>query len=431
MGRERLHRAGHRLDAAERAGDRALLVVDLEGRQRRDRRQVVRRPVVELNTVGEMDDLVAADDLDRLEPAAGHERRRLGAAVDDGLHLDGVGAVQELAERDHDGIELPGAQDDVDAFVGFHARPGYDGPCRTFVRRRVRAAGRCQSASMRVLVVEDGPGRAAQLAASLDAAAPGEFELVAHGTLTEMAALLLGIDRPPLDCIVLVLDGPDLQALMRLRTAALAAPVVVRGGGDDAFALRCVEGGAQDHVAADADGQAIARALRHAVERRRRENAVLHQALHDPLTALPNRTLFFDRLNQALSRLERTQTKLAVLFLDLDAFKQVNDERGHAAGDALLHDVAVRLVHALRGGDTAARIGGDEFVVLCEDIASAAEALAVGERLLAELPTPASMGVALCEHGTVAADELVRRADEAMYRMKRRGGGAAMLADDA
>jgi diguanylate cyclase (GGDEF)-like protein len=283
---------------------------------------------------------------------------------------------------------------------------------------------------MKVLVVEDGPGRAALLAEQLDAAAPGDFELVGAGTLTEIAALLLGIDRPAVDCIVLTLADPDLQALTRLRTAALATPVVVWGGGDDVFALACVQAGAQDHVDPGADGPALARALRHAVERRRRENAVLHQALHDPLTALPNRTLFFDRLHQALGRLDRTQTALAVLFLDLDRFKEVNDTRGHAAGDALLHDVAVRLVQALRGGDTAARIGGDEFVVLGEDVSGPEEACALGERLLAELPTRASMGIALATSPDVDAEALVRQADAAMYRVKRRGGGGVELAGD-
>ena len=280
---------------------------------------------------------------------------------------------------------------------------------------------------MKVLVVEDGTGRAAQLAELLAAAAPGEFAVVGSGTLSEVAALLLGIDRPELDVIVLALAAPDLQALARLRTAALATPIVVWGGGDDAFALAIVQAGAQDHVAADADGITHARALRHAVERRRRENAVLHQALHDPLTALPNRTLFFDRLHQSLSRLERTQTALAVLFLDLDRFKEVNDQHGHAAGDALLHDVAVRLVQALRGGDTAARIGGDEFVVLAEDISGPAEAIALGQRLLAELPTPASMGIAMATSADADADALVREADAAMYRVKRRGGGDVVL----
>ena len=280
---------------------------------------------------------------------------------------------------------------------------------------------------MKVLVVEDDPGRASQLAEQLESASPGEFELAGGGSLTETAALLLGIDRPAVDCIVLALTRPDLLALARLRTAALATPVVVWGGGDDAFALACVEAGAQDHVPARADGARLARALRHAVERRRRENALLHQALHDPLTGLPNRALFLDRLRQGLSRLGRTQTCLAVLFLDLDAFKAVNDEHGHAAGDALLRDVGARLTDALRGGDTAARIGGDEFVVLCEDVSGPAEARAVGARLLARLPCAASMGIAVARTGDTEPDHLVREADAAMYRVKRRGGSGVEL----
>ena len=179
------------------------------------------------------------------------------------------------------------------------------------------------------------------------------------------------------------------------------------------------------------DGAALARALRHAVERRRRENAVLHQALHDPLTALPNRTLFFDRLHQALSRLERTQTALAVLFLDLDAFKQVNDEHGHAAGDALLHDVAVRLVQALRGGDTAARIGGDEFVVLCEDIAGARRGARAGRAPARRAADTREHGRRAGEHGAARPTRSSAEADAAMYRSSAAAAAASMLADDA
>jgi diguanylate cyclase (GGDEF)-like protein len=287
---------------------------------------------------------------------------------------------------------------------------------------------------MKVLVVEDSPGYAMLVREVLADAAPGEFDLVTVSSLAEAIPLLLGIQRPALDAILLDLGGPDaegLQALERIRTAAFDAAVVAHGGrDDDTLALACVRGGAQDFLPKGASGAALARRLRLAVARKQRENALAHQALHDALTGLPNRTLFMDRLRQALSRLGRTQTCLAVMFLDLDTFKEVNDTRGHAAGDALLRDVAERLVGSLRGGDTAARIGGDEFVVLCEDIAGRDEALLIAGRVLQQIPARASMGIALAADSAILAEDIVRDADAEMYAVKRAGGGRARVAGD-
>src|SRR5437764_8447759 len=112
------------------------------------------------------------------------------------------------------------------------------------------------------------------------------------------------------------------------------------------------------------------------------------RVLHDPLTDLPNRTLFFDRLELALARLRRHRASIAVLFIDLDNFKVVNDSLGHGAGDALLLELAERLRHAIRPSDTIARFGGDEFVVLCEDIDDARDAVTVAERIVAASAAP-------------------------------------------
>src|SRR5581483_164724 len=131
-------------------------------------------------------------------------------------------------------------------------------------------------------------------------------------------------------------------------------------------------------------------------------------AIHDPLTGLPNRVLFMDRLNMALTRAARHGGRVAVSFLDLDRFKLVNDGLGHAAGDDLLQAVAVRLGAAVRSQDTVARFGGDEFTVLCEDLASEDEAIMVARRILEELQRPfaldgspvfvtASVGVAVAD----------------------------------
>ena len=111
--------------------------------------------------------------------------------------------------------------------------------------------------------------------------------------------------------------------------------------------------------------------LADAIERRHAEEEMQRQALRDPLTGLPNRTLFMDRLTLALNHAARRKTSVAVLFLDLDRFKLVNDSLGHTAGDDLLRLLAGRLSEALRPGDTVARFGGDEFCIICDDLAPA------------------------------------------------------------
>src|SRR5436190_16824556 len=118
------------------------------------------------------------------------------------------------------------------------------------------------------------------------------------------------------------------------------------------------------------------------------KDGMAHRVLHDPLTDLPSRTLCFDRLNLALARLKRHTGSIAVLFIDLDNFKVVNDSLGHGAGDALLVELGERLKHAIRPSDTIARFGGDEFVVLCEDITHARDAMIVGQRIVEATAKP-------------------------------------------
>jgi diguanylate cyclase (GGDEF)-like protein/PAS domain S-box-containing protein len=160
--------------------------------------------------------------------------------------------------------------------------------------------------------------------------------------------------------------------------------------------------------------------------------ALSQLALHDPLTGLPNRTLFMDRLGQALRRLVRQDRVLAVLFVDLDRFKAINDRLGHAAGDEMLMAVGARLREVLRPHDTVARLGGDEFVVLCEDLEDDRAAVRVAERVLAALDRPvtcgeqemicsASIGIALTQRCDATPDALLRDADMAMYRAKETG----------
>jgi diguanylate cyclase (GGDEF)-like protein len=164
------------------------------------------------------------------------------------------------------------------------------------------------------------------------------------------------------------------------------------------------------------------------------EAQLTHRAFHDPLTGLPNRVLFADRVAHALARRTRERGPVAVLFVDLDDFKAVNDTLGHAAGDALLRHAATRLQACTRPGDTAARLGGDEFALLLEDLDDPDEATAVAERLVAGFAAPvalaegmasvrASVGVAVSTSLEEAPDELLANADLAMYAAKAAGKG--------
>jgi diguanylate cyclase (GGDEF)-like protein len=176
--------------------------------------------------------------------------------------------------------------------------------------------------------------------------------------------------------------------------------------------------------------------------RREAERQLAHQALHDSLTGLANRVLFMDRLDQALARLQRHASPLALLFVDLDHFKVVNDSLGHAAGDDVLVQAADRLRRALRPTDTIARFGGDEFVILCEDAAGRAEAEEIAGRISEALARPfkisgqevvltASTGIVIANDTHTDSGALLRDADTAMYRAKDRGRANSQVFDNS
>jgi diguanylate cyclase (GGDEF)-like protein/PAS domain S-box-containing protein len=212
------------------------------------------------------------------------------------------------------------------------------------------------------------------------------------------------------------------------------AAVVVR---DEAGVPRHTQGYMLDITerkrAAEALGRSQAR-LREQMEK------VEHQALHDGLTDLPNRTLFRDRTKQALHRSARDGSGFALLLLDLDNFKAVNDTFGHPRGDALLVDVATRLRSTLRSGDTVARLGGDEFGVIVSGTSTAADAKIVTDKLEGQFVEPfiigsvavrvaASIGFALFPRDGDDIEALVHRADAAMYAGKKRHSARPLLAD--
>ena len=296
----------------------------------------------------------------------------------------------------------------------------------------------------RVLLIEDNPGDARLVTAMLDGTDGEHLEVTCVRRLADAAAHL---DDLADGCVLVDLGLPDadgLESVDRLLSQAPDLPIIVLTGHDDiGLAVAALQRGAQDYlIKGRVDGLLLARAVRYAVERKHAETALAHQALHDPLTGLPNRLLFVDRLTQALARSARSRRSVAVLFVDLDRFKVVNDSLGHAAGDRALMCLAERLTSALRPGDTVARFGGDEFTVLCDELDNDDEAGTMAERIASVVATPidlngaemvlsASIGIALGDGGPSApAETLIRNADAAMYRAKERGRSGWVLFND-
>lgn len=248
------------------------------------------------------------------------------------------------------------------------------------------------------------------------------------------------------DVILLDLGLPDSEGLAtfeRIHQKAPETPIVVLSAlGDATMAVDAVRRGAQDYlVKSKADGESILRAVRYAVERQRilekwkaEWQLTSLQAVHDPLTKLPNRLLLQDRLQQGIARAARSKTQMGVLFLDLDDFKIINDRFGHQSGDQLLEEVAQRLRESMRAEDTVARLGGDEFVILMHGLHHPFDAQIVADRIQAgmaksfvlgkeEVRVGASIGISLYPSDGDKPAALLDRADRAMYEAKSRGPG--------
>jgi diguanylate cyclase (GGDEF)-like protein len=285
----------------------------------------------------------------------------------------------------------------------------------------------------RLLLIEDDKTQALMIQGMLKAAG-SRFAVTHIGTLTE-AKRFLRTYR--VACVLLDLTLPDasgLDGLLDLRSVSSEAPIVVVTADDDeSRGIRAVQAGAQDYfIKGQMTGEDLRRAVLYAIERQRGEAQLAHRALHDQLTGLPNRALFLDRLQMALGQFDRDALSIAVLFLDLNGFKSVNDGYGHAAGDLVLQAVGRRLLASVRPGDTAARFGGDEFTVLSVSGAAGRvqDATGLAGRLAADISVPfeigrseivlsASIGVTIADGSVRNAEAVVADADEAMYRAKR------------
>jgi len=229
-------------------------------------------------------------------------------------------------------------------------------------------------------------------------------------------------------------DNRGLEAVARLRAAAPSLPIVVVAGmKDESLALQALEAGGQDYLIKGLfDGGLLNRAIRYAVERKDSEEKLTHLAYYDQLTGLCNRRLFRERLSLALARAKRQQTRITILFLDLDRFKGINDSFGYQAGDELLKEVGRRLMESIREFETSARLGGDEFAIILQDLEHQQEAMVVTQRLLDILAAPfqidgqevgvtASVGIAFYPENGDGIEQLLKCADSAMHRAKERG----------
>src|SRR2546425_8739218 len=236
---------------------------------------------------------------------------------------------------------------------------------------------------IRVLLIEDNPADARLVQEMLRDAGGTDYALTIAATLRD------GIERlqkNDFDTVLLDLSLPDGQSVETLGSVRSQEPrkpiLVLSGSTDQVLSTNAMRQGAEDFlVKGQFDGPALTRAVRHALERSHWRNYLDHMAHHDSLTKLPNRTLFQDRLGQALEQARRNKKGLAVLFLDLDHFKSVNDTLGHTVGDLLLECAAERLRSSVRASDTVARVGGDEFTLLLPHIGGVrGGGLRVGER---------------------------------------------------
>ncbi|MDQ1478362.1 MAG: hypothetical protein QOE62_3591 [Actinomycetota bacterium] len=329
----------------------------------------------------------------------------------------------------------------------------------------------------------------ARFAAMLAEYAPGEFEVAGARAAADA---IVQLQCTPTECAVVFVRDAEPESLVVVETIAARVPgvalVVLTDLPEDRLGISTAHGGKIDLLAQDTlDAKFLVTSVRYAILRKRlevaldevqamarigtwradlargdvefdpdghadrlfgtaqditdqdvRADAPVHQELHDPLTGLPNRRLLVDRLGQALARLAREATSVAVMHLGIDRFEVVNDSLGHSVGDSLLLATATRLRYFVRPEDTLARIESDEFVLLCEGLAGADEAVAIADRICAAMALPiewqggdlvlsVSAGVALATSPSVDGDALLRDADAAMHRAQHEGGARSAI----
>ena len=285
---------------------------------------------------------------------------------------------------------------------------------------------------MQILLVEDNL-QDAILAQTYLEESPNSAPNVVH--VMRLAEAIAALRTRKFDLILLDMNLPDsrnLETVRHILEAAPRTPVVITSGlEDEVAAVDAVQAGAQDYISKnDLNDRLLRRTVRCAIERKRTEMALEAKAYYDELTGLATRELLYSRWPGAMARAERDRSATGILVVDLDGFKAINDTHGHIVDDHLLRTAADRMTHAVRGSDTVARFGGDEFVVLLECVNDLQDAKTAAHKIKQSLVKPtvigdlsiamrASIGIAITDHvdfdGIEAA---IHRADLEMYQQK-------------
>ncbi len=291
------------------------------------------------------------------------------------------------------------------------------------------------SCQIRVLQVEDNPGDARLMFEFLFREQITDINLSQTNNLQGACEL---IEKSYFDVILLDLSLPDAQGLdglyALLKLAPNTAVVIVSSSDDENIALKALQLGAQDYIVKGRfDSYTLNKSIRYAVERKKIEEHLSYLALNDPLTGLLNRASFMARVTESIERSKRNGEKLAVYFIDMDQFKQVNDTFGHSAGDDLLIQVANRFRQCLRAEDILARLSGDEFSILIELLDQPESSDKITQKLLAVMEQPfylskhevystVSIGVTVFLGNEASTEEALKQADMAMYKAKEEVG---------
>lgn len=286
-----------------------------------------------------------------------------------------------------------------------------------------------------LLLVEDNPKEALVIKNMLKEGLQNQFTLKHSRSLSDALDL---IQQNQFQAIILdshLPDGKSFESIPQFLQFCPDAPILILSGVEEEDqAIQAVKSGVQDYlIKGQTSSSTLCRAIRYAMERQRATRRITQLAHYDHLTGLANRGLFYERLNCAVARCHRNDTAIALMFLDLDHFKDINDSLGHDCGDSLLKTVAARIKKCIREIDTGVRLGGDEFAVLLEQIVSIEDVASVAQRILHLLAQPViikqhqlhvtgSLGITIYPWDSANPQELLSHADAAMYRAKAQGG---------